>query len=342
MSFMLFRWCISCVLCCCFGISGPEIMSKLAGESESNLRKAFEEAEKNAPAIIFIDELDAIAPKREKVRRRGKETGMLSNCVQSDVRHWFDGYVTFVDSRWGWAEDRLSAAHPDGRPETTRSCCGHGSHKQTQQCGSRSSALWCEHTHTCTYKGHLSVHQQMNGPKSVVSVASAPLCRSFWSRDWHWHPWFHRPAGDFTDSHQEHETIRRCGPGAGENRRLKECLIHVRCFITVFLFMVDRHWNTRACGSRYGRSVFRGSAAGHPQKDDLNRFGGRQHRRRPSQLTGRHHGWLQGQHSHLDTIFCTRGHLLPRLHSFIDPEIMERLMLYSSIKFVSDISVREK
>lgn len=46
---------------------GPEIMSKLAGESESNLRKAFEEAEKNAPAIIFIDELDAIAPKRDKV-----------------------------------------------------------------------------------------------------------------------------------------------------------------------------------------------------------------------------------------------------------------------------------
>lgn len=46
---------------------GPKIMSKLAGESESNLRKAFEEAEKNSPAIIFIDELDAIAPKREKV-----------------------------------------------------------------------------------------------------------------------------------------------------------------------------------------------------------------------------------------------------------------------------------
>lgn len=52
---------------------GPEIMSKLAGESESNLRKAFEEAEKNSPAIIFIDELDAIAPKREKVW--GRENG---------------------------------------------------------------------------------------------------------------------------------------------------------------------------------------------------------------------------------------------------------------------------
>lgn len=49
-----------------FLINGPEIMSKLAGESESNLRKAFTEAEKNAPAIIFIDEIDSIAPKREK------------------------------------------------------------------------------------------------------------------------------------------------------------------------------------------------------------------------------------------------------------------------------------
>jgi transitional endoplasmic reticulum ATPase len=47
-----------------FLINGPEIM---AGESESNLRKAFEEAEKNSPAIIFIDENDSIAPKREKV-----------------------------------------------------------------------------------------------------------------------------------------------------------------------------------------------------------------------------------------------------------------------------------
>ncbi|KAF6140192.1 hypothetical protein GIB67_000240 [Kingdonia uniflora] len=49
-----------------FCINGPEIMSKLAGESESNLRKAFEEAEKNAPSIIFIDEIDSIAPKRDK------------------------------------------------------------------------------------------------------------------------------------------------------------------------------------------------------------------------------------------------------------------------------------
>lgn len=53
-----------------FLINGPEIMSKMAGESESNLRKAFEEAEKNAPAIIFIDEIDAIAPKREKVKKK--------------------------------------------------------------------------------------------------------------------------------------------------------------------------------------------------------------------------------------------------------------------------------
>ncbi|KAK4589411.1 hypothetical protein RGQ29_020121 [Quercus rubra] len=49
-----------------FCINGPEIMSKMAGESESNLRKAFAEAEKNAPSIIFIDEIDSIAPKRDK------------------------------------------------------------------------------------------------------------------------------------------------------------------------------------------------------------------------------------------------------------------------------------
>jgi transitional endoplasmic reticulum ATPase len=52
-----------------FLINGPEIMSKMAGESESNLRKAFEEAGKNSPSIIFIDEIDSIAPKREKVQR---------------------------------------------------------------------------------------------------------------------------------------------------------------------------------------------------------------------------------------------------------------------------------
>ena len=46
-------------------INGPEIMSKYVGGSEENLREYFEEAEDNAPSIIFIDELDAIAPKRE-------------------------------------------------------------------------------------------------------------------------------------------------------------------------------------------------------------------------------------------------------------------------------------
>lgn len=47
-------------------INGPEIMSKFYGQSEENLRKKFEDAEKNAPSIIFIDEVDAIASKREE------------------------------------------------------------------------------------------------------------------------------------------------------------------------------------------------------------------------------------------------------------------------------------
>ncbi|MEM1677604.1 MAG: AAA family ATPase, partial [Nitrososphaerota archaeon] len=48
-------------------INGPEIMSKFYGESEARLREVFHEAEQNAPSIIFIDELDAIAPKRSEV-----------------------------------------------------------------------------------------------------------------------------------------------------------------------------------------------------------------------------------------------------------------------------------
>ncbi|PKL64921.1 MAG: AAA family ATPase [Methanomicrobiales archaeon HGW-Methanomicrobiales-3] len=49
-------------------LSGPEIMSKYYGESEKGLREKFEEAEQNAPAIIFIDEIDSIAPKREETK----------------------------------------------------------------------------------------------------------------------------------------------------------------------------------------------------------------------------------------------------------------------------------
>jgi transitional endoplasmic reticulum ATPase len=47
-----------------FSINGPEIMSKYYGESEKHLREVFEEAEENSPAVIFIDEIDSIAPKR--------------------------------------------------------------------------------------------------------------------------------------------------------------------------------------------------------------------------------------------------------------------------------------
>jgi len=68
-----------------FLINGPEIMSKLAGESESNLRKAFEEAEKNSPAIIFIDEIDSIAPKRDKTN------GEVERRIVSQLLTLMDG-----------------------------------------------------------------------------------------------------------------------------------------------------------------------------------------------------------------------------------------------------------
>lgn len=66
-------------------VNGPEIMSKLAGESESNLRKVFQEAEKNAPSIIFIDEIDSIAPKREKTQ------GEVERRIVSQLLTLMDG-----------------------------------------------------------------------------------------------------------------------------------------------------------------------------------------------------------------------------------------------------------
>ena len=66
-------------------IAGPEIMSKWYGGSEENLRKVFDDAEKNAPSIIFIDEIDAIAPKREQV------TGEVERRVVSQMLTLMDG-----------------------------------------------------------------------------------------------------------------------------------------------------------------------------------------------------------------------------------------------------------
>ena len=66
-------------------ISGPEIMSKFYGESEGRLREIFDEAQQNAPSIIFIDELDSIAPKREEV------TGEVEKRVVSQMLAVMDG-----------------------------------------------------------------------------------------------------------------------------------------------------------------------------------------------------------------------------------------------------------
>ena len=66
-------------------ISGPEIMSKYYGESEQRLREIFKEAEENAPSIVFIDELDSIAPKREEV------TGEVEKRVVAQLLSLMDG-----------------------------------------------------------------------------------------------------------------------------------------------------------------------------------------------------------------------------------------------------------
>ncbi len=69
-------------------LNGPEIMSKFYGESEKKIRDIFNEAEKTAPAIIFIDEIDAIAPKREDVQ------GEVERRVVSQLLTMMDGLKT--------------------------------------------------------------------------------------------------------------------------------------------------------------------------------------------------------------------------------------------------------
>src|SRR5436853_4387446 len=64
---------------------GPEIISKFYGESEERLRKIFKQAEQNAPSIIFIDEIDSIAPKREEV------SGDVEKRVVSQLLTLMDG-----------------------------------------------------------------------------------------------------------------------------------------------------------------------------------------------------------------------------------------------------------
>jgi transitional endoplasmic reticulum ATPase len=66
-------------------ISGPEIMSKFYGESEARLREIFKEAKEKAPSIIFVDEIDSIAPKREEV------TGEVERRVVSQMLSLMDG-----------------------------------------------------------------------------------------------------------------------------------------------------------------------------------------------------------------------------------------------------------
>jgi transitional endoplasmic reticulum ATPase len=66
-------------------IGGPEIMSKFYGESEERLREIFKEAEENAPSIIFIDEIDSIAPKRDEV------TGETERRVVAQLLALMDG-----------------------------------------------------------------------------------------------------------------------------------------------------------------------------------------------------------------------------------------------------------
>ncbi len=89
-----------------YSINGPEIMSKFYGESEARLREIFQQAQQNAPGIIFIDELDAIAPKREEV------TGEVERRVVAQLLALMDGLSSRGNVIVIGATNRPSALDP--------------------------------------------------------------------------------------------------------------------------------------------------------------------------------------------------------------------------------------
>ncbi|VVB54209.1 VCP-like ATPase [uncultured archaeon] len=87
-------------------LNGPEIIDKFYGESERRLREVFEEAQQNAPAIIFIDEVDSIAPKREETR------GEVERRVVAQLLALMDGLVSRGDVIVIAATNREDAIDP--------------------------------------------------------------------------------------------------------------------------------------------------------------------------------------------------------------------------------------
>src|SRR3954451_6219259 len=89
-----------------YTIGGPEIMSKYYGESEEKLRNIFEQAEKNAPSIIFIDEIDSIAPKREEV------SGEVERRIVAQLLSLMDGMSSRGKVVVIGATNRVNAVDP--------------------------------------------------------------------------------------------------------------------------------------------------------------------------------------------------------------------------------------
>ncbi|HEY7081076.1 MAG TPA: CDC48 family AAA ATPase [Nitrososphaeraceae archaeon] len=89
-----------------YTIGGPEIMSKFYGESEERLREVFKKAEENAPAIIFIDEIDSIAPKREEV------SGEVERRVVAQLLSLMDGMSSRGKVVVIGATNRINAIDP--------------------------------------------------------------------------------------------------------------------------------------------------------------------------------------------------------------------------------------
>lgn len=150
-------------------VNGPEIMSKMAGESEANLRRVFQDAERWAPSIIFIDEIDAIAPNRDKTH------GEVERRVVSQLLTLMDGLlpraqvVIIGATNRPWT--RRSAASAASTGSSTSACL-------TRSAASRSSASTARTCPSPTTPTSSASARTPTASSAPTSPRSAPRRRS--------------------------------------------------------------------------------------------------------------------------------------------------------------------
>jgi transitional endoplasmic reticulum ATPase len=145
-----------------FTINGPEIMGSAYGEGEKRLREVFEEATQNAPSIIFIDEIDSIAPKRSQV------TGEAEKRLVAQLLTLMDG----LQSRSIW----WSSPRPTGPTRSTRRCA--------VPAASTARSSWACPTSRAAARSLASTRAACRWPKTSTCASWPARPTVSWARIW--------------------------------------------------------------------------------------------------------------------------------------------------------------